>query len=181
MKILLTHGYFLHEDEKEQHIMRPYAPLGILYISAYLEQQNVDHEVYDTTFSRKEDFKDHLLKEKPDIIAFYTNLMTKLNVIEMIRYIRSTPSLAHATIIQGGPDITYNVENYLAQGADILVLGEGEESMLALIHALRDGQNDWSNINGIAFRNEAKQVIKTAPRIKIKAIDNLPFPNRKKN
>ena len=38
MKILLTHGYFLWEDEKEQAIMRPYVPLGILYISAYLEK-----------------------------------------------------------------------------------------------------------------------------------------------
>ena len=32
--ILLTHGYFLGEDEKEQQIMKPYAPLGLLYISA---------------------------------------------------------------------------------------------------------------------------------------------------
>ena len=32
--IILTHGYLLNEDEKEQPIMKPYAPLGILYISA---------------------------------------------------------------------------------------------------------------------------------------------------
>jgi len=37
MKILLTHGYFLQEDLKEQLVMRPYPPLGILYISSYLE------------------------------------------------------------------------------------------------------------------------------------------------
>ena len=30
MKLLLTHGYFLMEDPKEQRIMKPYAPLGIL-------------------------------------------------------------------------------------------------------------------------------------------------------
>ena len=30
MEILLTHGYFLEEDEKEKSIMRPYAPLGLL-------------------------------------------------------------------------------------------------------------------------------------------------------
>jgi hypothetical protein len=34
--ILLTHGYFLAEDEKEQQIMKPYPPLGLLYLSAYL-------------------------------------------------------------------------------------------------------------------------------------------------
>ena len=36
-RILLTHGYFLSEDEKEQQIMKPYAPLGLLYLSAVSE------------------------------------------------------------------------------------------------------------------------------------------------
>ena len=30
--ILLTHGYFLFEDEKELQIMKPYPTLGLLYI-----------------------------------------------------------------------------------------------------------------------------------------------------
>ena len=51
MRVLLTHGYFLAEDAKEQAIMRPYVPLGILYISAYLEQNGYDNEVFDSTFS----------------------------------------------------------------------------------------------------------------------------------
>ena len=36
--ILLTHGYFLYEDEKELEIMKPYPTLGLLYISAYLRR-----------------------------------------------------------------------------------------------------------------------------------------------
>ena len=36
--VLLTHGYFLSEDEKELEIMKPYPPLGLLYISAYLQR-----------------------------------------------------------------------------------------------------------------------------------------------
>lgn len=39
MKITFTHGYFIKEDEKEQEIMRPYPPLGILYLSAWLEKK----------------------------------------------------------------------------------------------------------------------------------------------
>ena len=35
--ILLTHGYFLAEDEKERQIMKPYPPLGLLYLSAFLK------------------------------------------------------------------------------------------------------------------------------------------------
>ena len=36
--ILLTHGYFLLEDEKELQIMKPYPTLGLLYVSAYLRR-----------------------------------------------------------------------------------------------------------------------------------------------
>ena len=50
MNVVLTHGYFIEEDEKEQKIMRPYPPLGLLYISAYLEDNNIDHQVFDSTF-----------------------------------------------------------------------------------------------------------------------------------
>ena len=42
MKILFTHGYFLSEDPKELQIMRPYVPLGILYISAFARQGSGD-------------------------------------------------------------------------------------------------------------------------------------------
>jgi len=55
MKILLTHGYFLAEDPKEQRIMKPYAPLGLLYLAAYLEQRGLASEVFDTTFKSRSD------------------------------------------------------------------------------------------------------------------------------
>ena len=39
--LLLTHGYFLYEDPKELQIMKPYAPLGILYLCSHLAQERV--------------------------------------------------------------------------------------------------------------------------------------------
>ena len=48
MDLLLTHGYFLHEDPKELQIMKPYAPLGILYLSSHLRAKGFDVEVYDS-------------------------------------------------------------------------------------------------------------------------------------
>ena len=48
--VLLTHGYFLAEDEKERQIMKPYPPLGLLYLSAYLKRAGFAVEVFDSTF-----------------------------------------------------------------------------------------------------------------------------------
>ncbi len=50
--------------------MRPYPPLGILYISGYLEDQGIQNEVYDTTFSSKKAFRTYLLTYKPQLIGY---------------------------------------------------------------------------------------------------------------
>ncbi len=130
MHVLLTHGYFLHEDLREQAIMKPYPPLGILYLSAWLDRHGVENAVFDTTFSARETLQEYLLEHRPRIIALYTNLMTKLNVIAIIRYIRSQEMLRHSLIVLGGPDVTHNAEDYLATGADLIVIGEGEQNLL---------------------------------------------------
>ena len=53
--LLLTHGYFLFEDPKERQIMKPYAPLGILYLCSHLLSKGFGVDVFDTTFSSRED------------------------------------------------------------------------------------------------------------------------------
>ena len=51
MDILLTHGYFLYDDPHELAVMKPYPPLGLLYISSHLKARGVDASLFDTTFS----------------------------------------------------------------------------------------------------------------------------------
>ena len=134
MDILLTHCYFLEDDEKEQKIMRPYPPLGILYISGYLEDQGIDNEIFDTTFSSKTAFRTYLLTHRPKVIGIYVNLMTKLNVLETIHFLKE--NLPHTAIILGGPEVRYSAENFLRYGADYIVIGEGEETMSELVRCL---------------------------------------------
>jgi anaerobic magnesium-protoporphyrin IX monomethyl ester cyclase len=176
--IVLTHGYFLEEDEKEKKIMRPYVPLGILYLSAYLEEKKINHKVFDSTFSSFEKFKSFLTENKPSLIGIYTNLMTKTNVIKMIDFIKSDPALNTCKIILGGPEIRYNAENYLKVGADVLVVGEGEQTFYELCDAFQKTKIIPKEITGIAFLNE-NELIFTAERALIKDINELPMPARK--
>lgn len=183
--ILFTHGYFLSDDPKEQSIMRPYPPLGLLYLSAWLEQFGVENEVFDTTFSTKALFYDYLIQNKPRILALYVNLMTKLNVLEIMQFVRENADLKDTLIVLGGPDVTHNLADYLAHGADLIVLGEGEQTMLEVaITALESSNNPeiqaFSHIPGLAFMQPDGLVFKTAVREKIRDIDTLPFPNRLK-
>jgi anaerobic magnesium-protoporphyrin IX monomethyl ester cyclase len=179
MKILLTHGYFLNDDPKEKIIMKPYAPLGILYVSAYLERKGFSNEVFDTTFSSMQEIRKYLLEFKPDVVAIYVNLMTKLNVLEIIKFTKS--NLSQTKIILGGPEIRYNAENFLNFGADYLVIGEGEETSFELVKALNEKRFDEiKNISGLGFKNYNNEIVFTSEREKLKEVDSLPFPSRDK-
>lgn len=176
MSILLTHGYFLAADASEQKIMKPYPPLGLLYLSAYLEEKGIEHAVIDTTFSTEEEWLREVEKSQPIVIAFYTNLMTKVTIIRLIEKVKVMA--ANTKILLGGPDVTYNWENYLAAGADFIVEGEGEETFYEFVRAVKSGQN-YSEITGLIYKDTAG-FHKNKPRIKIKEVDQLPMPNRKK-
>ncbi len=181
MKVVFTHGYFIKEDEKEQKIMRPYPPLGILYVSAWLEQHGIENDVFDTTFSYKKELRTYLLKEQPDIIAIYTNLMTKINVIEMIDFIRSEEGLKNSVVVLGGPDVRYNIRDYLSTGANIAVIGEGEQTMLEIAQTVEKGnREEFGHITGLAYHSIGGELVTTAERERIRPVDDLPFPNRKK-
>lgn len=84
MDLLLTHGYFLRDDAKEREIMKPYPPLGLLYLSAYLKQRDFSVAIFDSTFAGQQDFAQLLSAKKPAAVGLYANLMTKFNVLAMI-------------------------------------------------------------------------------------------------
>lgn len=174
MNIVLTHGYFIYEDVKEQEIMRPYPTLGLLYISAYLKQHGKQVALVDSTFETKENWQANILAEQPDLIAFYTNLMTKVEVLRQLQFLKNQLPQTHFVV--GGPDVTYNVENYLDAGFDFAVIGEGEQTMLELIEAL-ENDSTFDNVQGLAFKKDG-QIFHTEARTKIKELKTLPFPDR---
>ena len=181
MKILLTHGYFIEEDQKEQAIMRPYVPLGILYISAYLEQHGYDNDVFDSTFSSFERLCSKLLETPPGVLGIYTNLMTKLNVLRIMRFVRDHRELAATKIVLGGPEVRNHIVKFMEAGADFIVLGEGEQTMLELVQWLDGGSpGGLESIDGIVYLDKAGGICQNRERAKLKNLDELPMPNRLK-
>src|SRR3984885_14984605 len=98
--LLLTHGYFLFEDPKARQHMKPYAPLGVLYLCSHLRNEGFDLDVFDTTFSSLQELFVLLRTEKPSVLGVYANLMTRSNVIEILGVARE----AGWTTVVGGPE-----------------------------------------------------------------------------
>jgi anaerobic magnesium-protoporphyrin IX monomethyl ester cyclase len=175
MDILLTAGYFIAEDAHEQAIMKPYPALGILYISAHLKARGFAVEVRDNTFSTKDAFRRYILEARPPVVGIYTNMMTKLNILPMIRWCKEAGSI----VVLGGPEPPHYAENYLDYGADVVALGEGERTLEELIPRLRThGPHRLEEIAGLIYRDEQGETVRTAPRAQIKDLNAQPFPDR---
>ena len=104
--LLLTHGYFLFEDEKELQIMRPYPTLGLLYLSAYLRRAGFAVDIFDSTFAERGKLFERLAAER-GVLGIYTNLMTRRPVLDIIAVAKR-----HGwTIVLGGPESANYPEN----------------------------------------------------------------------
>jgi radical SAM superfamily enzyme YgiQ (UPF0313 family) len=177
--LLLTHGYFLFEDPKEIQIMKPYAPLGILYLCSHLQEKGFGVEVFDTTFSRRDLLFQRLRSEEPTVLGIYANLMTRSNVVEIIGVARE----AGWRVIVGGPEPGAYALEYLQSGAEFVVFGEGESTVEELLTALRGstdtGNDNWkSRVSGIAYIDEGGNFRQNPPRAQIADLDNQPWPAR---
>jgi anaerobic magnesium-protoporphyrin IX monomethyl ester cyclase len=172
--VLLTHGYFLFEDEKEIQIMRPYPTLGLLYISAYLRREGVDVEIFDSTFAQRQELFDRLAQGR-GVIGIYTNLMTRRPVLDIV-----AAAKRHGwTVVLGGPESANYPGEYLASGADVVVVGEGETTMAELLPALAArGPHRLHGVTGTVFRDANGVVVTNAEREKISDLDSIPWPDR---
>lgn len=155
--------------------MKPYPPLGILYLCSHLRKKGLIAEVFDSTFSSRQNLWDLLRQGPPSILGVYANLMTRPNVVEILRVAKEE---GWRTIV-GGPEPGAYVNEYLAAGADVVVLGEGEVTLEELVPVLQSqAVEKLRQVDGIAFRSEDGSVVRTKPREQIKDIDAQPWPAR---
>ena len=175
MDLLLTHGYFLFEDPKELQIMKPYPPLGLLYICSHLRNRGFSVEVFDSTFQSRDALRRRLNSGNPSVIGIYANLMTRPNVVKILREAK----LAGWKTVVGGPEPGAYVDEYLQAGADVVVLGEGEQTLEDLLQAWsRKDPSALDSIAGIAYRSSDGSTHRTEPRGQIADLDAQPWPAR---
>ncbi|MGD0831289.1 MAG: radical SAM protein, partial [Terracidiphilus sp.] len=85
-----------------------------------------------------------------------------------------------AIILAHGSDATDHTEEYLKQGFDAVLLGEGEQTVCDLLDAilLRGQRSEWK-IPGVALRDSlSRRVIRTDARSRLCDLSMLPFPAR---
>ena len=153
-------------------------PVGAAYIASVLRQSGHEIKVYNQDVHHYPDqhLTSYLDKNYFDavgigVIAGYYQYRKLLNLSKAINESSNRPP----HFILGGHGPTPDPEFFLQKtGADIAVLGEGEETIIELMQAISN-KEPLNDIQGIAYRDENK--VSTNPqRSSIIDIDALPWP-----
>ncbi len=173
--ILLSHGYLIGEDAHERKVMKPYPPLGLLSLSAYLKSVGFNVAVCDPTFGTRDALLARIDRREAPVLGLYTNLTTRGSILSLVERAKA----AGWIVVLGGPESAGYPDEYMEHGADVIVFGEGELTVAELLPALaRHGTDRLHEVAGIAFKDDAGRVVRTEARAKLRDLDALPWPDR---
>jgi anaerobic magnesium-protoporphyrin IX monomethyl ester cyclase len=171
LKVALVYPYF--HPANDNSIFR-FPPLGLGYIAAALRNHGVEVELVDCTFLRFSEAVKRIKQAKPQIVGFYSMFSMKKTTLEIARALRNE-GLSDCLLVVGGPLPSWAPESFL-DVFDVVVIGEGEETMPELAHCIAFGQ-ELSCVKGLVFR-DGKRIVSTGERPFIRDLDSLAFPTR---
>jgi len=159
------------------NLLEPMPPTGLAYIAGAMDAHGAHVRVIDM-FAEKlsgEEVVARARRFKPDLVGM-TVLTPSAPVCEhLVRGIRK--AVPHAKHIWGGIHAeVFATEICRDSGVDFCVHGDGELTSQELLDALDSGTDDFSNIDGLTWRNVDGDVVTNTPRALNKDLDDLPYP-----
>ena len=171
MRILLINPYYPVSET-------PSPPLGLAYLAAALEQAGasvkiLDFVVYPYSQARLETA---VKSFKPHIAGATAVTMTFDHASQVLKDLKTIDP--QILTVMGGPHVSFRARQTLEETPelDVAVLGEGEQTVVELMQAVKSG-GDLSEVNGLAFRR-GSEITTTPGRQFIANLDALPLPAR---
>jgi radical SAM superfamily enzyme YgiQ (UPF0313 family) len=185
--VLLTHSYHLNHDRKQVRKMQPYPPLGTLYAAALLRENGFSVALFDSMLENPErGFPGALERHRPKVVAIYEdnfNFLSKMCLTRMRQVAWGMIDAAiagGATVVINGSDASDHAREYLERGADYILLGEAEGTLLELTESLAcHSHGSIADIRGLAYRGaRGGAPVRTPMRPLMRNLDLLPLPAR---
>lgn len=201
--ILFGQSYYLRFDPKLWRAMQPYPPLGTLYAAAAARKAGFEVAMFDAMLAESPtEWEAALDAHRPRVAVLYEDNFNYLSKMSLLRMREAAFEMIRAAkkrdciMVVSGADMTDHPEKYLSAGADVVILGEGEETLVeALAYFVRSSPQPPKSpsptgkggdlllptsahheIGGIAYLDATGAVTRTLPRPTIKDLDGLPMP-----
>jgi radical SAM superfamily enzyme YgiQ (UPF0313 family)/glycosyltransferase involved in cell wall biosynthesis len=181
--VLFGQAYFLRFDPKLWHAQQPYAPLGALYAAACTRERGYSVALFDAMLAESEaEWIEALDRHTPRLAVIYEDNFNYLSKMCLLRMRQAALTMIAAArrrgipVVVAGSDATDHPAEYLDGGAEVVVAGEGEVTLVEVLDALVGTGRALSSIDGVCRRDEHGRVVRSRPRDIIRDLDSLPFP-----
>jgi radical SAM superfamily enzyme YgiQ (UPF0313 family) len=166
--------FVIYDDETKGH----YFPSGMAYLTSVIIKEGFDVSIYnqDANHYSEEHLTQYLDNNKFDIVGLgfvggYHPYRKALKISSAINKSRNRPGY----YILGGHGPSPEPEYFLNKmSADIVVIGEGEETIVELLKTI-SSKKPFNDVKGIAYK-DGSSVIINPRRPLIGNIDDIPFP-----
>jgi anaerobic magnesium-protoporphyrin IX monomethyl ester cyclase len=177
-KVLLIYPYF--NPRNNRSIFR-FPPLGLGYIASGLRNEGYDVDILDCTFMTRNEALKRAKEARADVVGIYSMVSMRQDSIKFAEYLRDSCGL----IVAGGPLPSCDPVSFM-NDFDMVVRGEGENSMLDILRVYKNG-DDPEHIPGIVYRknetgwsrcSDEGEIVSTGI-LKLEAdLDSIAFPAR---
>ena len=168
--LLISTPYPLEEN--------PIPSLSLSYLAAVLQEEGIEVQILDLLVAQysSNKIRNKLEEYQPQVVGatcVTLNYPTAARILKVCKDF--DPNIV---TVMGGPHVSFTLKETLlrAPWIDVVVIREGERTLVELVRALEKGIG-FGQVAGIAFR-EDKHVVETEPRPPIENLDELPLPAR---
>lgn len=178
-RLLFANTYFYRFDEKQWKAQKPYPPYGTILAAAIMREMGHSVTLFDANLAiSPRDICKNLIDFKPDYLIIFDdnfNYLSKMCLTVMREACFELIQLgkkAGCTVLVNSADSTDHFEDYLKAGADVVLLGEAEQTLQDL---LTNKLENINQISGIAFLKNGN-IVKTTKGKVFQALDTYPMP-----
>lgn len=176
----------------QMHVPNP--PIGLAYIAATLKDAGHGCKVIDgagealdrvSPYPDRADFLmqglpvDEIIARIPrdsDVIGVACMFSTLWPLARMVAD-KVRAAFPNIPLVLGGEHGTAVPEHVLRNSPfDVIVMGEGEETILSLLEAIHDGR-PYDEVKGIAFLNQDGAMVNTGLSARRRDVDSIPLPD----
>lgn len=155
-----------------------YPPLGILYLASYARAKRPDFE-FAAIDGYQEDPREltrQILAYGPRVLGVSFGTQSATGAYQLINEVKErAPDMI---VVAGGPHATFIPDEvYQRSKADLVVVGEGEQTFFELLERIDAGEAHPESVAGTVVRRDGA-FFRNPARPFIKNLDEIPFPAR---